>query len=227
MSWVTFLLSPTELSNRCSISLTLILALNVFQLLINESTPKTDYLTPMHEFIITSTFMVVCAALESVLVHIAHRRVSMKGAVLRTFGSRRSVVRKFFDKVRSKPKATARSSESQTNEASDDSQAKARFHVGAARVYVFSDVEKGLPPGAAGGESSGTAGDVELRDAPASAEECTADPADSKPSRPRWQSSKLLARLEVLVTARADALSLVLFPVVYIGTMCYIFGAGR
>ena len=49
MSWVVFVLPSSQLSNRCTISLTLILALNVFQLIINDSTPKTNYLSPMHE----------------------------------------------------------------------------------------------------------------------------------------------------------------------------------
>jgi hypothetical protein len=85
MSWVVFVLPPTQLSNRCTISLTLILALNVFQLIINDSTPKTNYLSPMHEFIISSTFFVVLTALESVAVHVAHRRVALKSAVIRNF----------------------------------------------------------------------------------------------------------------------------------------------
>ena len=52
-----------DLSPRCSIALTLILAMNVLKLIVNRSSPKTDYLTPMHEFIITSTFFVVIATL--------------------------------------------------------------------------------------------------------------------------------------------------------------------
>ena len=97
ISWVVFVLPVQQLSNRCTISLTLILALNVFQLIVNDSTPKTNYLSPMHEFIISSTFFVVLTALESVAVHIAVRRVNLKSAVIRKF-----IQRTYNDKRRSK-----------------------------------------------------------------------------------------------------------------------------
>jgi hypothetical protein len=35
LSWITFIVDPSELSDRCSISLTLLLALNVFQLILS------------------------------------------------------------------------------------------------------------------------------------------------------------------------------------------------
>ena len=49
LSWITFIMDPSDLSDRCGISLTLLLALNVFQLILSELMPKTGYLTPMHE----------------------------------------------------------------------------------------------------------------------------------------------------------------------------------
>ena len=229
ISWVTFLLPPTELSNRCSISLTLILALNVFQLIINESTPKTDYLTPMHEFIITSTFMVVGVALESVLVHIAHRRVSVKGAVNAVFKdrvSRRStavptVLRKHLRRAR-ESLSDAREDEPQTIDASEESQSKApvfkpRFQAGA-RVYAVPDVEEGLSPEAAGRDLSGASGIGESSDSDSSL-------AENKNFPRQFSNLNLQARVEVLVAARADLLSLVFFPLVYIATMVYIFGS--
>ena len=49
LSWITFVMDPSDLNDRCGISLTLLLALNVFQLILSELMPKTGYLTPMHE----------------------------------------------------------------------------------------------------------------------------------------------------------------------------------
>ena len=48
MSWVTFILDESQLNDRCSIALTLLLALNVFQLILSDSQPKTGQgvLTP-------------------------------------------------------------------------------------------------------------------------------------------------------------------------------------
>jgi len=52
LSWITFLMDQDNLGERCMISLTLLLALNVFQLILSELMPKTGYLTPMHEVFI-------------------------------------------------------------------------------------------------------------------------------------------------------------------------------
>jgi hypothetical protein len=35
LSWITFIMEPSALSDRCNISLTLLLALNVFQLILS------------------------------------------------------------------------------------------------------------------------------------------------------------------------------------------------
>jgi hypothetical protein len=40
LSWITFIMEPSDLSDRCGISLTLLLALNVFQLILSELMPK-------------------------------------------------------------------------------------------------------------------------------------------------------------------------------------------
>jgi hypothetical protein len=74
LSWITFIIDPLDLSDRCGIPLTLLLALNVFQLILSELMPKTGYLTPMHAFVITSTFFTVFAAVESMASNLLHRR---------------------------------------------------------------------------------------------------------------------------------------------------------
>ena len=68
LSWVVFIMPRDDLAGRAGMSLTLLLALNVFQLILSELMPKTAYLTPMHEFVIVSTFFTVFAAFESVVV---------------------------------------------------------------------------------------------------------------------------------------------------------------
>jgi len=74
LSWITFIMDPLDLSDRYGIPLTLLLALNVFQLILSELMPKTGYLTPMHEFVIISTFFTVFAAVESMASNLLHRR---------------------------------------------------------------------------------------------------------------------------------------------------------
>ena len=56
---------------RCTLGVTIILALNVYQLIINESMPKTNYLNPMQLFVITSVVMVSFTIIESIVVFIA------------------------------------------------------------------------------------------------------------------------------------------------------------
>jgi len=59
VSWLTFYMDPSDLSSRSGVALTLLLAIGVFQLILNDTMPKTGYLTPMHVFILVSTFYVV------------------------------------------------------------------------------------------------------------------------------------------------------------------------
>ena len=81
LSWLVFLMPRDDLAGRASMSLTLLLALNVFQLILSELMPKTAYLTPMHEFVIVSTFFTVFAAFESVVVReLQTRGEKMEGA---------------------------------------------------------------------------------------------------------------------------------------------------
>ncbi len=47
--------------------------------------PKTGYLTPMHVFVLTSSFFVVLAVVESLVVYQLHKRHAAKEAVVRKF----------------------------------------------------------------------------------------------------------------------------------------------
>eukprot|EP00958_Prasinococcus_capsulatus_P003808 scaffold347_cov380-Prasinococcus_capsulatus_cf.AAC.17 len=76
LSFFTFLMNPEAVEDRATISLTIVLALNVFQIVLNTEMPKTSYLTPMHVFIIGSTLMVVLTIIETVTVYYLHMRAS-------------------------------------------------------------------------------------------------------------------------------------------------------
>ena len=89
----SFFLSPADLNDRATLSLTIILALNVFQLIMNDSMPETGYLTPLSQFIIASTFFAAFATVESVTVYIVHRRTTMREEIVTKFrGSLSSTV---------------------------------------------------------------------------------------------------------------------------------------
>jgi len=90
MSWVVFLIDATMLSDRCQIALALVLALNVFQLILNERMPVTSYLTPMHEYIIGSTFFVIITCLESVAVAVCSKRAAAREAMIQILGRPRA-----------------------------------------------------------------------------------------------------------------------------------------
>ena len=47
--------------------------------------PKTGYLTPMHVFVLISSFFVVLAVVESLIVYQLHKRHAAKEAVVRKF----------------------------------------------------------------------------------------------------------------------------------------------
>ena len=87
-------MSPADLNDRATLSLTIILALNVFQLIMIDSMPETGYLTPLSQFIIASTFFAAFATVESVTVYIVHRRTTMREEIVTKFrGSLSSTVR--------------------------------------------------------------------------------------------------------------------------------------
>ena len=93
MSWVSFFLSPEDLNDCATLSLTIILALNVFQLIMNDFMPKTGYLTQLTQFIIASTFFAAFATIESVAVYILHRRTLLRETVINKFKARAGSVR--------------------------------------------------------------------------------------------------------------------------------------
>eukprot|EP00232_Nephroselmis_pyriformis_P005696 CAMPEP_0182903706 /NCGR_PEP_ID=MMETSP0034_2-20130328/31514_1 /TAXON_ID=156128 /ORGANISM="Nephroselmis pyriformis, Strain CCMP717" /LENGTH=563 /DNA_ID=CAMNT_0025038667 /DNA_START=254 /DNA_END=1945 /DNA_ORIENTATION=- len=101
LSWTVFIVQPSDLADRCQIALALVLALNVYQLILNDTMPKTPYLTPMHEYIIGSTFFIVSTCLESVLVAVCQKRAAVREAALEKF--QRLGVRRSEDGVKASP----------------------------------------------------------------------------------------------------------------------------
>ena len=102
VSWLTFFLDPMALDARAGVALTLLLAIGVFQLILNDALPKTGYLTPskpcnsvcaksrglrlccatVHVFILVSTFYVVMVVVESLLIYQLRRRQAAREAVI-------------------------------------------------------------------------------------------------------------------------------------------------
>lgn len=81
VSWLTFFLDPTGLDARAGVALTLLLAIGVFQLILNDTMPKTGYLTPMHVFVLMSTFWVVLVLVESLIVCELSKKQAVKESV--------------------------------------------------------------------------------------------------------------------------------------------------
>jgi hypothetical protein len=84
LSFSVFLLEGSAIGDRATLCVTIVLALNVYQLLLNDSMPKTDYLTPMHQYVTICTFLASLAALESVVVYRASQHAAVRAAVVET-----------------------------------------------------------------------------------------------------------------------------------------------
>ena len=69
LSWATFLIDIRSYDIRVQNSLTLVLALNVLQLVLSDKLPVTGYMTRMHSFVVFATFFVFSTAIESVILH--------------------------------------------------------------------------------------------------------------------------------------------------------------
>merc|ERR1719198_1806399 len=59
----------------------MVLALNVFQLILNDQMPKTGYMTPMHSFLLWSIVLICLAGTESLIVYKCFSDVAQQEAV--------------------------------------------------------------------------------------------------------------------------------------------------
>ena len=82
LAFCVFLMDPADVGDRCALAITVVLALNVFQLILNDSIPKTGYLMPMHLYVTIATFLATFAAVESVLVFRCNARVEKKKEIV-------------------------------------------------------------------------------------------------------------------------------------------------
>jgi hypothetical protein len=89
LSWTSFALSPSAIDVRLATTMTILLALIAFQIIINDALPKTGQLTRMHIFILVSNIMIVLAGLESMAVYYLVENDIGSGEVLRKMICRR------------------------------------------------------------------------------------------------------------------------------------------
>ena len=71
LSLCSFFIDQNDIQDRCATSLTVILAINVYQLILNDNMPETGYLTRMVIFIFVSTTFVSFTIIEAILVYIS------------------------------------------------------------------------------------------------------------------------------------------------------------
>lgn len=88
LAFCVFLMDPADVGDRCALAITVVLALNVFQLILNDSIPKTGYLTPMHLYVTIATFLATFAAVESVFVFRCNARVEKKKEIVEALRER-------------------------------------------------------------------------------------------------------------------------------------------
>ncbi len=74
VSFFSFFIPKSSLDARLGLTLTVVLGLNVFQIVVIDNTPATGYLTRMHDFLIFSTELVIIVALENLIVYGANLR---------------------------------------------------------------------------------------------------------------------------------------------------------
>ena len=79
---VSYLLSPADLDPRVNLSLTVILGVVFFQIMLSDLLPITGYLTDMHWFTFLSTAAIVMMAFSHVIIFAIFHRGERKRAVI-------------------------------------------------------------------------------------------------------------------------------------------------
>ena len=75
LGWTTFFIDPISIDSRISISLTLLLAINVFQVVLVENMPEVGYITNLQLFTCLNTLLLALITLESLLISFARKVV--------------------------------------------------------------------------------------------------------------------------------------------------------
>ena len=78
-------MEKSSLGDRLGLTLTIVLGLNVFQIVIIDNMPATGYLTNMHSFLLASTEIVMVVAVENLIVNAASKRRATLESTLNAF----------------------------------------------------------------------------------------------------------------------------------------------
>jgi len=79
----SFQLPSTALDSRLSITLTVFLGINVFQIVVIDNVPNTGYVTRMHSFCLKCTAIVVFVAVQNVTMFLVNKRHTKEKRVIR------------------------------------------------------------------------------------------------------------------------------------------------
>ena len=85
LSFLTFFFAPDAIDVRLSVALTVILAINVYQIVLVDMMPATGYLTDMHAFALAETVLVIVVAIENLVVYETNKRWNWKEAIISNF----------------------------------------------------------------------------------------------------------------------------------------------
>ena len=85
VAFFSFHMDKSALGDRLGLTLTIVLGLNVFQIVIIDNMPATGYLTNMHSFLLVSTEIVMAVAIENLVVYTANKRRARMEAVALAF----------------------------------------------------------------------------------------------------------------------------------------------
>ena len=85
VSFFSFHMDKAALGDRLGLTLTIVLGLNVFQIVIIDNMPATGYLTSMHCFLLYSTMIVMGVAMENLIVFSANKRRTRIESTVDTF----------------------------------------------------------------------------------------------------------------------------------------------
>jgi len=95
LSFFTFFLPTDAIDTRLSISLTVVLSINVFQVMLVERLPDTGYNTNMHWFTILCTMLVVLVCMQNLVTY----RANLRSAAKQLIAQRLTLIRKDAKKM--------------------------------------------------------------------------------------------------------------------------------
>ena len=109
VAFFSFAMEKSALGDRLGLTLTIVLGLNVFQIVIIDNMPATGYLTNMHTFLLMSTILVLVVAVENLIVYSANKRRTRLEVAAKAFmqGGKKTTFFKGLSGTSSSSSATA------------------------------------------------------------------------------------------------------------------------